>query len=139
MARWEIALTRTHPAHRQRGIAAIEFAIVFMFLFALLYCIATFGTVLVTRHTLTRAAEDGARVVSMFRSPTEAQIQTVVRNALGSPLKDTPGLLVSAPTSTDPVVVTVTYPYRDNALFSTAGFWLPTTITARAFVAKPPL
>lgn len=124
---------------RQRGIAAIEFGMVFISLFSLLYGIATFGAVLVTRHTLTRAAEDGARVISMFRSPTELQIQDVVRTSLGTPLKDAPGLLVTAPVGTDPVLVTVTYPYRDNALFPAAGFWLPSTITVRAFVAKPPL
>lgn len=132
-------MTRRHPARRQHGVAAIEFGIVLVSLFALLYAIATFGAVLVTRHTLTRAAEDGARVVSMFRSPTELQIQTVVKTSLGSPLKDTPGLLVTAPIGTDPVLVTVTYPYRDNALFPSAGFWLPSAITTRAFVAKPPL
>lgn len=132
-------MRRRHSGCRQRGVAAIEFGLVLISLFALLYGIATFGAVLVTRHTLTRAAEDGARVVSMFRSPTELQIQTVVRTSLGAPLKDTPGLLVTAPTSTDPVMVTVSYPYRDNALFPAAGFWLPATITARAFVAKPPL
>jgi len=49
---------------RQRGIAAIEFAFVFTFLFLAIYGIATFGAVLYVQQTVSRAAEDGARALS---------------------------------------------------------------------------
>lgn len=127
-------------AHRQRGVAAIEFAFVFLVLFLLLYGIATFGAVLYAQQAITRAAEDGARVVSTFHDPTEPQIRSVVLDALGAPLRDATGLTVTAPFGTDPVVVTVTYPYRNNALLPAiplVGNWMPERLQGRAAAAKP--
>ena len=108
-----------------------------MVLFALLYGIVTFGAIFSTQHALTRAAEDGARVISMYPNPTELQIQAVVLASLDAPLKDTPDLQVSASIGTNPVVVTIIYPYRDNTLPSSIAAWLPSTLTVRAFAAQP--
>ncbi len=41
---------RTHSHRQQRGVAAIEFALVFMVLFSVLYALATFGAVLYTQQ-----------------------------------------------------------------------------------------
>ena len=46
---------------RERGVAAIEFALVFVLLFSVLYALATFGAVFYTQQAVTRAAEEGAR------------------------------------------------------------------------------
>lgn len=124
----------------QEGIAAIEFAFVFVILFLLLYGLVTFGSAFYTTQVLTRAAEDGARVVTMFHNPTQAQIEAVVLDSLGAPLKDTPDLEVTSTVDADPVVVTVTYPYRANTLLLSLPFasdWIPPTLRGRAFAAKP--
>lgn len=125
---------------RQRGVAAIEFGIVFIALFTVLYGLATFGSVFYTRHQITRAAEDGARAVAMYNAPTEAQIQAVVRSSLAVPLSTATGLEISATAAADPVVVTVRLPYRSNAilpLLPLADRFIPDMLQARASAARP--
>lgn len=133
-------LQRFRP-RQQRGIAAIEFGLVLMLLILLIYGIATFGAMIYTQHLLTRAAEEGARVVTLFDNPTETHIRTVVIESLHAPWKNAPGLQVSAPMNTNPIVVTVSYPYRANAILAplpfTGGWIIPETLRARAAVAKP--
>ena len=46
---------------RQRGAAAIEFALIFVPLFALFYAIASYGLVMALIQGMTLAAEEGAR------------------------------------------------------------------------------
>lgn len=134
---------RRRPTARrtgQAGVAAIEFGLVFIGLFTLLYGLATFGSVFYTRHQITRAAEDGARAVSMYGAPTEAQIQAVVRSSLALPLSTATGLEISATTASDPVVVTVRFPYRPNAalpVLPLADRFVPETLQARASAARP--
>ncbi len=53
----------------QRGIAAIEFALVFSMLLLFLYGIVTFGSVLYTQQAVSRSAEDGARALTSFNGP----------------------------------------------------------------------
>ncbi len=131
---------RSAPHAAQRGVAAIEFGLVFIALFVVLYGLATFGSVFYTRHQITRAAADGARAAAMYAAPTEAQIQGVVRGALALPLASAPGLEISATTASDPVVVTVRYAYRQNALLPLlplADRFVPETLQARASSARP--
>lgn len=77
-------------AGRQRGVAAIEFAFVFMALFFVIYGIATFGAVLYTQQVISRAAEDGARAVPMILSPpladNDPRIEATVRDSLAAAL-----------------------------------------------------
>ena len=51
-------------ASLQRGVAAIEFALVFSVLFLAMYGIATFGAVFYIQQVVSRAAEDGARAIA---------------------------------------------------------------------------
>jgi Flp pilus assembly protein TadG len=55
--------TRSHakPGRAQRGVYAIEFAFVFLIIFALLYAVICYGFLLTMRMSLQNAAEDGAR------------------------------------------------------------------------------
>lgn len=83
------ALAQPARVSCQRGVAAVEFALVFSFLFLLLYGIATFGAALYTQQVVTRAAEDGARAISMLPpSPplveNDARIRAVVFNSLNT-------------------------------------------------------
>jgi Flp pilus assembly protein TadG len=52
-----------HPyrATRQRGAAALEFAVVFMLFFAVLYGILSYGYVMFYKNALNQAAAEGAR------------------------------------------------------------------------------
>ncbi len=50
----------------QRGVAAIEFALIFLLFFTIVYGAATFGAVFYTQQVLSRAAEDGARAISLM-------------------------------------------------------------------------
>lgn len=73
----------------QRGIAAIEFAGVCLLLFLLLYGLATFAAVLYTQQAVSRAAEDGARVVSMLPAAPVANdplVRQVVYDSLAGSL-----------------------------------------------------
>jgi Flp pilus assembly protein TadG len=46
---------------RQRGTAAVEFAMIFPLFFVILYGIVTFSLIFVAQQNLTLAAEEGAR------------------------------------------------------------------------------
>jgi hypothetical protein len=76
------AMTRTISRH-QRGVAAIEFALVFGVLFLGIYGLVTFSGVLYVQQVVSRAAEDGARASQMLPgSMAPADLQTTVRTAI---------------------------------------------------------
>ena len=52
----------------QRGVYAIEFAFVFLIIFALLYAVICYGFLLTMRMSLQNAAEDGARAGLRYQS-----------------------------------------------------------------------
>ncbi|MDD3785745.1 MAG: TadE/TadG family type IV pilus assembly protein [Hydrogenophaga sp.] len=67
----------------QRGVAAIEFAFVMVGLLLLLFGLVTFGVVLYTQQTLSRAAEDGARAALMqpaFLAGTPDEVNAAIDN-----------------------------------------------------------
>ena len=149
---------------RERGVAAIEFALVFVVLFSVLYALATFGAVLYTQQSVTRASEEGARAVGLLTSAPTAADQRV-KDAVYDSLAQSLVVPVSASTSvttrrswivsnvtvdvtrTDPsapgayirYVVTVTYPYSANQLLPAmpiVGQWvLPNQLRSRTTAA----
>lgn len=63
---------RTRSLSRlQRGVYALEFAVVFMIFFSILYAIICYGMLFAFRLSLQDAAEDGARAVLQYRSSIE--------------------------------------------------------------------
>lgn len=138
----------------QRGVAAIEFAMVLLVLLLALYGMATFGAVLYTQQALVRAAADGARALQSHPSLGVADIRNVVWDSLSESLV-TPhqpanpverrswiatnvSVEVSAPTTS--ATVTVTYPYRTNRLLPSlpmldASRWMPDNLMSRATTA----
>lgn len=57
----------------QRGVAALEFALVAMVFLIILFGIANYGAAFVVQQALTRAAEDGARAMLQARlAPAQA-------------------------------------------------------------------
>ncbi|MES2249953.1 MAG: TadE family protein [Pseudomonadota bacterium] len=120
----------------QRGVAAIEFALVIMVLFLVLYALLTFGAALYTQQVVSRAAEDGARAATLLpRPPDPVKVKQAVVESLARSLivpASANGNLTSrknwiaahitiescpvAP-STPTCAVTVTYPYEADARF----------------------
>ncbi len=52
--------------HRQRGIVAVEFALVFPAFFLILYAIVTYGVILATQQAITLAAAEGGRAALRY-------------------------------------------------------------------------
>ncbi|MGJ3701682.1 TadE/TadG family type IV pilus assembly protein [Variovorax sp. AFSI2.2] len=149
-------------ARRQRGVAAIEFALVFGVLFLGIYGLVTFCGVLYVQQVISRAAEDGARAAQSFRSDTPiADLRTNVRTAVYRSLAlsmITPASEGAAPSSkedwlrdkmagTPPevtvssgeIAVKVTYPYRANPLLPAVpltGSWMPEHLLGKATAAR---
>jgi len=146
-------------------VAAIEFAVVFLLLFSVLYGISTFGAVLYTQQVVSRSAEEGARAVAFLPSPLQtddARIKGVVFDALAAsfvvPAENNAstasrrGWIAARVVVTVAAIsgvpggpatsarVTVSYPYRDNQLLPTlpvldASRWMPAQLTSQAMVA----
>lgn len=150
---------------RQRGVAAIEFALIFLVLFLVLYGLATFGAVLYTQQAVSRSAEDGARAVVLLNSApavNDSRIQSVVYDSLAGslvvPTASNTSLVTRrawiaaqvtvavTPTGTNPnasVVVTVTYPYSANRLLPSlplldTSLWMPNQLRSRSTAAIQP-
>lgn len=147
---------------QQRGVAAIEFALVFGVLFLGIYGLITFSGVLYVQQVVSRAAEDGARAAQFFRSDTpaadlQANVRTAVYRSLALSMI-TPASEGSTPTSKEAwirarmaaippevnlppgeIVVKVTYPYRANPLLPPLPLtqsWMPDLLTGKATAAR---
>ena len=146
---------------RQRGVAAIEFALVFSVLFLAVYGVITFGGVLYVQQVISRAAEDGARAVQF--SQTNAADETLRSNVQSAIYRSlslssiTPVAAGATPSSKEVwirskmqppdvvvtpgrVVIKVTYPYSANPLLPALPFtesWLPDSLSGKATAATP--
>lgn len=140
----------------QHGVAAIEFALVFMLLFLVIYGLATFGSILYTQQAISRAAEDGARAAMLLpQPPDENNLRQVVFDSLARSLivpitanADTASrkswiaanVTVVAPCPAAPAttscVVTVTYPYKNNRILPSMSLldttWIPDQLQSSA-------
>ncbi|NVM87242.1 Flp pilus assembly protein TadG [Variovorax sp. SG517] len=76
-------LTRTR-AHAQRGAYAVEFALVFLIFFSLLYGIISYGMLFAFRLGLQNAAEDGARAALRYQSTFAARATQAQTTAAAS-------------------------------------------------------
>jgi Flp pilus assembly protein TadG len=132
-------------AHRQRGIAAIEFALVFMTIFFIIYGLATFGAVLYTQQVVARAVEDGARAVPRLLS---AALMVPAANSGSWSSKRSwiaanttvAVTLSSAGAAGTTAVVTLTYAYSANRLLPTLPIldtsrWMPDNLRSQAAIA----
>ena len=69
------------PGRRQRGAAAVEFALIAPILFVLVFGIIDFGLYINANAVVTNATREGARAASLGASTSE--IDSVTRSALG--------------------------------------------------------
>jgi Flp pilus assembly protein TadG len=151
--------TASTSRDKQRGVATIEFALVFTLLFLALYGIATFGAVIYTKQVISRAAEDGARATALLTSPLDTlQIKKAVVDSLTKSLvapssasSDVRAWIESNVTiipcgsgaGTSACVITVTYPYSANRILPSmllldTSRWMPDQLTSSATVALAP-
>lgn len=63
----------TAAPRRQRGVYALEWALVFIVFFMLLYAIVSFGLGFLVRESMQWATEDGARAALQFQDSREAR------------------------------------------------------------------
>ncbi|WP_295983242.1 TadE/TadG family type IV pilus assembly protein [uncultured Variovorax sp.] len=77
-------LRNRSAAHDQRGAYAVEFAMVFLIFFALLYAIISYGMLFAFRMGLQNAAEDGARAALRYQSTFAARATQAQTTALAS-------------------------------------------------------
>lgn len=64
-----------NSARAQRGVYAVEFALVFLILFSLMYGIICYGMIFTFRMGLQNAAEDGARAALQYQNTVEGRRQ----------------------------------------------------------------
>lgn len=80
---------------RQRGVYALEWALVFVVFFMLLYAILGFGLGFLVRESMQWAAEDGARAALQFQ-PTREQRRDRARQVLRANLDWLPPELLAS-------------------------------------------
>lgn len=146
---------------RQSGLAAIEFALVFVALFLAVYGFASIGAVLYVQQVVSRAAEDGARAalqLSVDISTNDDRVQSAVYQSLASSsitpaaagssiasrltwLKaNVPSNLITVDLSNPTqITVRVAYPYGNNPVVPPlpfTGIAIPTDLRGKATTAK---
>lgn len=114
-----------HGQARQRGVAAVEFALVLPILLLIVFGIVEFGVAFYDKAVITNASREGARAGVVLKSPkaTSTDIQNVVLNYTSSHLltfgtQRTPTVTTTGQGGTfgTPLTVTVSYPYSGLAL-----------------------
>ncbi|THT99961.1 pilus assembly protein [Lampropedia puyangensis] len=65
----------TARARLQRGVYALEWAIIFPVFFMLLYAIISYGLTFLVRESMQRVAEDGARAVLQYHPTRDARVE----------------------------------------------------------------
>jgi Flp pilus assembly protein TadG len=138
----------------ERGTAAIEFALVFPVLFAVLYGIVTYSVIFVAQQSLTLAAEEGARAALNYQSAANAAAALAARgqNACAAASNAAGWLQANAScaahaqacsydASMDCIEVTLSYNYASHPLLPTlplVGLALPQTLSSAATVQINP-
>jgi len=126
----------------QRGVAAIEFALIFPVFFLLLYGIIAYVLIFLAQQSLTLAAEEGARAALRYTTGDRGAaacgtvtplVSWLVYATCPTPVTDKCPAISTAQC----ITVTVTYPYTTHPLVpSLPGMSaaLPTTLASSAMV-----
>lgn len=136
------------------GSTAVEFALVFPLLFAMIYGLAAFSLIFVAKQSLTLAAEEGARAALNYQSASNAQAALAARgqsacatasNAVawlgGGSRCTAEAQPCSYDASMDCIAVTLTYDYAARPLVPALPLLdiaLPNTLTSAAIVQINP-
>lgn len=84
MAHPECASAHRHGDGRERGAAAVEFALILPLLLVIVFGIVNFGFMLSDRQAVSQAAAEGARAAAVALSNQEAAGEGAIRDALGT-------------------------------------------------------
>lgn len=133
---------RTRPDARDRGAAAVEFALVVVPMLMVIWGLISYGIMFTYRQALSQAVGEGARAA--VAAPTTA-ITSAVTGAIGGALNSygqtcggtltcttSAATTVGCPSGHTCVTVTVSYPYRDNPIVPNVpgfGILLPQTLS----------
>lgn len=148
-------MKRMRLSPRDRGAAALEFALVAVLLMMFIYGIAAYGVVLATKNNVTHAAAEGARsalsVADLPAATLDARRITQAQNAVATRLSYLGSRYQASDTSatiglcnpSDPadttrcITVTVNYPWSARPIIPSApglGIILPDNLRATAVV-----
>lgn len=132
------------PVAAQRGAVAVEFALVFVIFFMVMYGIVAYGIVFAVEHSLTHAVNEGARAAVADvggLAEREALAQATAKAAIAWMGKQAPAPQVTsvacASTGFVCVKVRLVYDYAANPIVPPLpglGITLPTTLSAQATV-----
>lgn len=114
----------------QAGTTLVEFAIILPLLLILLFGLMDFGILLYNKAVITNASREAARYGIVLRNPkyTPAEVETFAESYCSGRLitfgTGTPSATATAPTQafSDPLTVTVVYPYKYLVIANFAGF-----------------
>ena len=67
------SLAHTHRHLPQRGVAALELALVFPVLFLMMYGLLSYGLIFAAQHSLAQSAAEGARAALRFDSQNDEE------------------------------------------------------------------
>ena len=131
----------------ERGVAALEFAIVAQLLMLLLYGMLSYGFVFALDHNLSQASAEAARAtISQPTTSTDAQLisyaETTARNQISFSMAQTyatvTAAVISCPSDSSLrcIHVTISYDYSSHPLIPTAflGGLMPSTVSADSTV-----
>jgi Flp pilus assembly protein TadG len=145
MSRFDRCSCWSPRAHRQRGAAAVEFALVLPLLLALVLGVVDLGLAVYTQSVLSNASREGARagvVLALMRPSSQAisaVVQTYLSNSLGSVNKF--GTLTFTPPSpcvdaNGILTVQMTYSFKGFAMGAVANaFNQPLVLSAKTTMA----
>lgn len=120
------------PGRRQRGSAAIEFAVLFLVFFAVFHAAVSYSLAMLLKQGFTQAAEEGARAViavDPLAYSSAADYQEAVRN---SAVTKAAAALVWLPTRARAIVVD-----GGNVTATTVGNVLTVTVAYPGYGAAP--
>jgi Flp pilus assembly protein TadG len=128
----------------ERGTAVVEFAIVALPLFLIIFGILDFGRALNYYNDMTQLAGQGARAAAVNQNidgtPADSTFQAKLAAENDSPelTNKVQVCIQSAPTSVgDPVTVTAKYRFHFNAIIASVPITLSSTQTERSEIATP--
>ncbi len=150
---------RNGNLHRQRGVAAIEFALAFPLFFAILYGIVMYSMIFLVQHSLTAAAAEGARAALVYQNAANTTAALTSRaNAACTRALAVVNWLTQAPqctqtvstapagcssnTAMDCVQITLSYPWSSKPLvppLPLMGLISPTSLVGQATVQIDPV